>query len=507
MAAPRLAPIDCVRALVTLSTVFYSATLVATAFMPASGSLWRRLSNSVAFHVLRGGTLQGPLFLLLSGFLLGNTLVNVLKPVTGGQAVTAATSVLARRALRLLTLCLLPLALGLLPGGDCTALSRRQLLLHGLTLSLNTLDIRNTLGVTLPFVLHACIDFQCGVLITVALVFLRALIPSFDAWTELSPAVVAFFAASSIVARTATFQAKVASLSRAAERPHIGFLVTSACGEWAERMMPSFKWRLHVDGRRRGISAASMTTFGELQHDTWNTFVSSPTASMAPMALGVLLALLLNKQRVNHQAHLATLQSLREAVAAKKAAQSSGSEAAIATAKAQAQALEVAIAELEAGQEPRASHILVRWFWTAQAVFTLGVTCLPLGTWTESPQEWLVSAAFPTLAAAAMALLLFTAMCLQHSRWHSPALAAAMSSRLWRPLAMASPAMLALHFPATVALAVGTTRVRPLLPKDISLPAIAALAVSSAGLAALASLPLHLLLRRSVRAQKQLKTD
>ena len=508
---PRLAPVDCVRALATVSQALASSLLVSTAFLPSSGSIWRHFTDSWVFFALRGGSQQTQVFLLLSGLLLGQRLVDTLRPVSGGEALTAGARVLAARALRLGSLLLPPLVLALVPGADCVALSPKQLLLHASTFTLNFLDIRRVLGVALPFMWHACVDFQCGAVLTCSLALLRHLLP-FGAWAELTPLVVAFFAVSSAVLRATSFDAKVASLTRAAERPHVGYLATTNCGEWAERVTGAgnFKWRLHMDARRRGVVAASMTTFGELQHDTFNAFGLSATANMAPMAIGVLLALMLNKQGSDEQARLDQLEAFKAAAAAKQA-QLQKENAAEAGAK--ASKLDGAIAALEAANPRRVTHALVRWFWSAQAVFTLGVTCLPLGTWTDTPQEWLVSTAFPSLGAAAVAFLLFTALCLPTSRWHSPWLAAAMSSPLWRPLARASPAILALHFPALVALAVGVTHRQLLLPKDLSWGGVVALATASAMLSAATALPLHALVlaplrrRASAALQKREKKD
>ena len=493
----RLAPVDCVRALATVSQVLASSLLVATAFLPSSGSIWRGFTDSWVFYAFRGGSQQTPVFLLLSGLLLGQRLVDVLRPVSGGEALTAGARVLTARALRLGSLLLLPLALELVPGADCVALSHKQLLLHAATFTLNLHDIRRVLGVALPFMWHACVDFQCGAALTGSLALLRHLLP-FAAWAELTPLVVAFLAVSSIVFRATSFDAKVASLTRAAERPHLGYLATTNCGEWAERVSGAgnFKWRLHMDARRKGVAAASMTTFGELQHDTFNAFGLSATANMAPMAMGVLLALMLNKQSFDEEARLEQLEAFRAAATAKKAQLRTENAAGVDEKVAK---LDGAVAALEAANPPRVTHALVRWFWSAQAVFTLGVTCLPLGTWSDTPQEWLVSAAFPALGAIAVAFLLFTALCLPNSRWHSPWLATAMSSPLWRPLATASPAMLSVHFPAVVALAVGVTHRRPLLPKDVSWGIIAALAAASATLCAATALPLHALVLAPLR--------
>ena len=495
----RLAPVDCVRALATVSQVLASSLLVATAFLPSSGSIWRGFTDSWVFYALRGGSQQTPVFLLLSGLLLGQRLVDVLRPVSDAEAFKAGARVLAARALRLGSLLLLPLALALVPGADCVALSPKQLLLHAATFTLNLQDIRRVLGVTLPFMWHACVDFQCGAALTAVLVLLRSnFLPSFESWTELTPLVVAFIAVSSILVRAASYEIKVTSLTRAAERPHLGYLATTNCGEWAERATGAgnFKWRLHMDARRKGVVAASMTTFGELQHDTFNAFGLSAAANMAPMAIGVLLALMLNKQQENEQLRLDQLEAFKAAAAAKKAELRKAADAAT---EEKVSKLDEAVTALEAADQPQATHALVRWFWSAQAVFALGVTCLPLGTWSDTPQEWLVSAAFPALGAIAVAFLLFTALCLPNSRWHSPWLAAAMSSPLWRPLASASPAMLSLHFPAVVALAVGVTHRRPLLPKDVSWGVIAALAAASATLCAATALPLHALVLAPLR--------
>ena len=100
MSSPEhFAPVDGLRVISTLSLVALHSTIVTSALLPARGKEWNEFATHPLYGLFQGGGCQVDVFLLLSGFLLGNKFVN-LRP--GESFVnTVVRDAILRRACRL----------------------------------------------------------------------------------------------------------------------------------------------------------------------------------------------------------------------------------------------------------------------------------------------------------------------------------------------------------------------------------------------------------------------
>ena len=400
-ALPRLAPVDGLRALSTLSLVALHTAMIATSFLKPGTADWQRVTQHPLFGIFLGGSLQTDVFLLLGGLLAG---LRLRSQASRGASEGTLASDAARRALRLLPITLIQLGLGYLVLGEPR--TRTPWLA---TTVITVLTFLNNYGSTAIHTSLACtpgwsvcVDFQCGLALSAAWRALRRRLPSPDSAARWLLG--AAFAAS-LAIRAWVYFGNPQALSVIRMPMHFGQVQSGASALFFETQFPPFKWLIEFG---KGFGTAGVPS-SDITAAAWGYLGSLyfPThARFGPYVLGALIAWCLPAPG-----------------APPSAPRDSAPRSVL-----------------------RAVPLV---FFTMQALATLGAAMMPPPLDVEALPPFvhaLATIAGPSMGAAAAGFLLFTALVPQSSRWHNPWLRSFLSFRPFRWLADKSFAVNMLHF-------------------------------------------------------------
>ena len=446
-AVPRLAPVDGLRAISTLSLVALHTAMIATSFLKPGTADWTRVTQHPLFGIFLGGSLQTDVFLLLGGLLAGLRLRSQAR--RGGAIDDTLASNVARRARRLLPVTLIQLVLGFVVLGEPQG---RPLWVA--TIVVTVLSFVNNYGSTAIHTSLACtpgwsvcVDFQCGLALSAAWRALRSRLPSPDAAARMLLG--AAFAAS-LAIRAGVFFGNPEAMSVIRMPMHFGQVQSGASAAWFETHFAPFKWLIQFGP---GFGTAGVPA-SEATAAAWSYLgaLYFPThARFGPYVLGALIAWCL------------------PAPGAAPPAGRAGSDSA------------------PRGVLRRVLRSVPLVFFTLQALATLGASMMPPPLDVEALPPFvhaLATIAGPSLGAAAAGFLLYTALVPETSRWHNPWLRSFLSWRPFRWLADKSFAVNMLHFRLIldIILTAGTLSGKQISPEEVTWAQIVALYVG--GLAA-----------------------
>ena len=436
-ALPRLAPVDGLRALSTLSLVALHTAMIATSFLKPGTPDWHRVTQHPLFGIFLGGSLQTDVFLLLGGLLAGLRLRSQAR--RGGASEGTLASDATHRALRLWPVTLLQLGLGYLvlgePRGRAPWIATIVATVLTFVNNYGYTSIHTSLACTPGW--SVCVDLQCGLALSAAWRALRRRLPSPDAAARMLLG--AAFAAS-LAIRAAVFFGNPAALSVIRMPMHFGQVQSGASAAWFQTQFPPFKWLLEFGSGfgtaglpASDVTAAAWKYLGALYFPTHARF--------GPYVLGALIAWCLPAP----------------------GAAPNGADSA----------------------PPRRGVLrsLPLVFFTLQSLATLGAAMMPPPLDVEALPPFvhaLATIAGPTLGSAAAGFLLYTALVPESSRWHNPWMRSFLSWRPFRWLADKSFAVNMLHFRLILGLifTAGTFSGKQMAPEEVTWAHIVALYVS-----------------------------
>ena len=440
-ALPRLAPVDGLRALSTLSLVALHTAMIATSFLKPGTPDWQRVTQHPLFGLFLGGSLQTDIFLLLGGLLAGLRLRS--QAQRGGAAKGSLTSDVTRRALRLWPVTLLQLGLGYVvlgePRGKAPWIATIVATVLTFVNNYGSTAIHTSLACTPGW--SVCVDFQCGLALSAAWRALRRRLPSPDAAARWLLG--AAFAAS-LAIRAAVFFGNPTAMSVIRMPMHFGQVQSGASAAWFQTQFPPFKWLIEFGS---GFGTAGLPA-SDTTAAAWKYLgaLYFPThARFGPYVLGALIAWCLPAPGT---------------------------------------------APHGADSAPPSRGVLRSLplvFFTMQSLATLGAAMMPPPLDVEAlppAVHALATIAGPSLGAAAAGFLLYTALVPESSRWHNPWLRSFLGWRPFRWLADKSFAVNMLHFRLILGLifTAGTISGKQLAPEEVTWTYIGALYVG--GLAA-----------------------
>ena len=439
-ALPRLAPVDGLRALSTLSLVALHTAMIVTSFLKPGTADWQRVTQHPLFGVFLGGSLQTDVFLLLGGLLAGLRLRS--QASRGGASEGTLASDATRRALRLWPITLIQLGLGYLVLGE-----PKTRLPWVATIVVTVLTFVNNYGSTAIHTSLACtpgwsvcVDFQCGLALSATWRALRRRLPSPDSAARWLLG--AAFAAS-LAIRAAVFFGNPEALSVIRMPMHFGQIQSGASAQFFETQFAPFKWLIQF-GKGFGTAGVPASDFTAAAWNYLGALYFPTHARFGPYVLGAFIAWCLPAPG-----------------AAPPAARDSAPRGVL------------------------RSVPLV--FFTLQALATLGAAMMPPPLDVEALPPFvhaLATIAGPSMGAAAAGFLLYTALVPESSRWHNPWLRSFLAWRPFRWLADKSFAVNMLHFRLILGFifTAGTLSGRQISPEEVTWPRIVVLYVG--GLAA-----------------------
>ena len=393
----RLAPVDGVRAVATLSLVALHTATLATAFLPLAGPAWTGVTQHPLFGVFLGGGAQTDVFLLLGGLLTGLRLRGG-GGESGGLALGAA-----RRALRLWPVMVLQMSLGFLALGEPLARPdwTAQIVASVFTFSNNYghTGRHTTLACTPGW--SVCVDFQCGLCLYALVAALRSAFP--DALADAAARwllLLAFLA--SLPLRFALFSTDPRGMSVIRMPLHFGQIQSGGSSAWFESHYAPFKWLL-PRGANFGTPGVPSNAAAAGAFDFLSTLYFPTHARFGPYVLGAFLAF----------------------------------------------SLPTAAAPPKPSRPTSFLRSLPMLFFSMQALATLAASMMPPPADPDTLPDVMhavATVAGPSLGALAAGFLLYTALCPAGSMWHNAAARRFLSWRGFRGLAQRSFAVNMLHF-------------------------------------------------------------
>ena len=433
-ALPRLAPVDGLRALASLSLVALHTAMIATSFLKPGTADWQRVTQHPLFGVFLGGSLQTDVFLLLGGLLAGLRLRSQARRGADEGSVAKDAS---RRALRLWPVTLVQLVLGYLVLGEPSGRMRWVATIVATVLSFvnnyGYTSIHTSLACTPGW--SVCVDFQCGLALSAAWRALRSRLPSPDSAARM---LLGTAFAASLAIRASVFFGNPIAMSVIRMPMHFGQVQSGASAAWFTTHFPPFKWPIEF-GKGYGtagvpssdVTAAAWTYLGALYFPTHARF--------GPYVLGALIAWCLP-------------------------------------------APDAAPSGKAPPPPPPRSFLrsLPLVFFSLQSLATLGAAMMPPPLDVEALPpvvHAIATIAGPSLGAAAAGFLLYTALVPESSRWHNPVLRGFLSWRPFRWIADKSFALNMLHFRIIlgVIFTAATLSGKQMSPEEVTWPRIIAL--------------------------------